>query len=534
MEASEKHQLPLDGGSGSVRALGDRLVIESLTVADERVARVVRERAEAGYDPARTVADAIVVGARVLDRAGTEVEADYVRRELERQGFQLGERLARQLEAGEGRLAERIASSFDGTREGSVQQQIKALLARALEEQRTALTRQFTTEDGVNPLSDFKGAVVRALRQTDERHHKEAEETRRSHARESHQGREQIAALRREVGELKERLGAGERIAEVEEAGTRKGRSFEERVPSGREPLREYGGNKMIVAVDREEPAGLPLEVAYRLASARVLMARDRSLTVDSAGVRHEADAALAALKEAQKIRGALTGAGKSIESARGALDAMVELVRSHLERIEELGRRRRRRSLGQEQLVLGRGALGTNAERVGPRLGVRARRDLVLAFAEVELAAADRAGADPREAQRPAGRPILGARRAECLLERELDIVGRLVGDREGHDPRSEGARLHGDIPLVHPHRYLDRGWRAKLVLALLRAAAGRREGERTIPDQKRSASPPHRLGNVSERAGIERQSSRRVRTRSWLGPTVGRPTAVRRVAAS
>ena len=47
MEASEKPQLSLDapGGDGVVRALDDRLVIENLTVADERAARVVRTRA---------------------------------------------------------------------------------------------------------------------------------------------------------------------------------------------------------------------------------------------------------------------------------------------------------------------------------------------------------------------------------------------------------------------------------------------------------------------------------------------------------
>ena len=43
--------------------------------------------------------------------------------------------------------------------------------------------------------------------------------------------------------------------------------------PAGREQLTEYEGNKMIVAVDREEPDGLALEVAYRLAAARVAMA---------------------------------------------------------------------------------------------------------------------------------------------------------------------------------------------------------------------------------------------------------------------
>ena len=41
-----------------MRALGDRLVIEELVVEDERAARVVRERAEAGQKPAQTVRDA--------------------------------------------------------------------------------------------------------------------------------------------------------------------------------------------------------------------------------------------------------------------------------------------------------------------------------------------------------------------------------------------------------------------------------------------------------------------------------------------
>ena len=53
----------------------------------------------------------------------------------------------------------------------------------------------------------------------------------------------------------------------------------EDRVPAGRETLTEYQGNKLIVAVDRDEPDGLALEVAYRLAAARVAMASDADLT---------------------------------------------------------------------------------------------------------------------------------------------------------------------------------------------------------------------------------------------------------------
>ena len=412
MEASEKQQLPLD--DGAVRALDDRLVIERLTVHDERAARVVRERAEAGHEPAETIADAIEVGARVLDREGTEAEADYVRNEFERHAAALVQRFEQSVSASDERLAERIASSFDGERQGSVQQQIRELLARALEEQRIGLMKQFSAEDGANPLTDFKGAVVRALKQLEE-----------NRLTDSAANRTRIEELTRELVELKGLQEADARVAEAEEAGTRKGRDFEARVhdaieriasargdcahhtgdqpaegggkkgdtvveiaaadgpaqgrivfeakdkqeiskqqawrelngsldrraadfatlvvagqdqiPSGREPLHEYEGNKMIAAVHRDDPDGIELEAAYRLAVARVRMAKTRSLTVDAEGVRNSVESAVAALKDAQKIRSALTGAGKTIVSVRESLDGMVAAVEQQLEHIESL-----------------------------------------------------------------------------------------------------------------------------------------------------------------------------------------------------
>jgi Uncharacterized protein conserved in bacteria (DUF2130) len=219
MEASEKRQQELGLTEGAVRALDDRLVIESLTVSDERAARVVRERAEAGQPPPKTVADAIEIGARVLDREDAAAEVDYVRAEFERQAGELRERLTRSLDEGDEQLSERIAASFDGAREGSVQQQIRDMLVRALEHQRTALARQFSAEDGTNPLTDFKTGIVQALRQSDARHQKESEAN-----------RTRIEELMRELVELKQRDEGDRRVAEAEEAGTRKGRSFEERV----------------------------------------------------------------------------------------------------------------------------------------------------------------------------------------------------------------------------------------------------------------------------------------------------------------
>jgi hypothetical protein len=417
MEASKRPQLPLDQpsdqGEGIVRALDDRLVIERLTVTDERAARVVRERAEAGQDGVRTVADAIEIGTRVLDREDAAAEVDYVRAEFERHSAELRQRLTRSLEAGDEQLADRISQSFDGSRDGSVQKEIAELLRRGLDEQRAALLRQFSAEDGANPLTDFKAAIIRGFKALDARQQAEGEENRR-----------RVDVLTREVVELKKEREADSRVAEAEEAGTRKGISFEERVhgaieriaqsrgdcathtggeqaegggrkgdslveleaadgpsagrivfeakdkrlskneawaqlndgmaaraasyavlvvagaervPAGREQLHEYEGNKLIVAVDRDQPDGLALETAYRLAAARVKLAREADLNVDAAAVRDAATEAISTLKHAQSIRSTLTGIKTSSDRARASLDTMVEAVLARLERIESL-----------------------------------------------------------------------------------------------------------------------------------------------------------------------------------------------------
>ncbi len=413
MEASEKPQLPLDSqAEGSVRALEDRLVIERLTVIDERAAKLVRERNQAGQDPARTVADAIEIGSRVLDREDAAAEVDYVRAEFEKQAGSLRERLARALEEGDRSLAERISRAFDDE-QGSVPREFQQRLERALTDQRTELLKQFSKDDGTNPLSDFKNAVVRALRDLSGTQQKESQESRR-----------RMEELTREVVELKDQRDADERVAEEAERGTAKGRDFEDRVdraleriamargdasshtggegaegggkkgdtlielgagdgpasgrivfeakdkklskndawrelndamaaraasfavlvvagedrvPSGRETLTEYEGNKLILAVDRDEPDGIALEVGYRLAAARVAMARDRDLSVDAPAVRDAAEEAVSCLKQAQAIRATLTGIKTSSDKARATLDEMVESVRARLERVEAL-----------------------------------------------------------------------------------------------------------------------------------------------------------------------------------------------------
>jgi hypothetical protein len=415
MEASEKHdidQLPLEA-SGAVRALGDRLVIEALTVHDERAARLVRERAKDGQEPAATVSSAIEVGARVLEAEATAANVDYVKREFQESVGSLGDELAEALEEGTGELAEVIAATFGADRSDSVQEQIKDAVAEHVDKRISDLTGKLSAEDASNPLNAIQVRATKAMLEAEERHRKETRAM-----------QEQIAGLRENLGRVLEKEEADERLAEAEEAGTRKGRSFEERVhdaleriaeargdvaihtgdvrgeggskkgdtvveigaaegpcvgrvvfedkdrqlsknkmreelngamaereadfavlvvagedrvPAGHDQLTEYEGNKLIVAVDPEEPDALGLRLAYRYARLRVLMARDGALEVDAGGVRDAAEKARAALKRAQKVRLALSNIDKSTKSAREHVDGMVAEVEVELADIEGL-----------------------------------------------------------------------------------------------------------------------------------------------------------------------------------------------------
>jgi hypothetical protein len=438
MEASER-QLPIEVPDvpGSVRVVEDRIVIEGLTIADEETARVVRDRAEAGEEPARSVRRAIEIGTRVLDREDTAIEVDYVRREFERLSRAHGETVERThqeaverieeglrralggeegpgalgqaLESHSEELSEQIASTFGDDREGAVQAQIK----RMLEERDEEFLRRLTAEDERNPL----GPMLTTLRSW-------AKERKEDQDQRDAKLEQKLDDLLNRASELAGLEQGRDAVEEAEEAGTRKGRSFEERadraieriaatrgdasshtggegaegggkkgdtlielgaasgpaagrmvfeakdkrlskndawkelneamearaasfavlvvageerVPAGRETLVEYEGNKLIVAVDRDEPEGLALEVAYRLAAARVAMTREQDLTVDATEVRMAAEEAVSCLKQAQAIRSTLTGIKTSSDKARLTLDEMVEAVRARVERIESL-----------------------------------------------------------------------------------------------------------------------------------------------------------------------------------------------------
>jgi hypothetical protein len=257
MEASEKPQLPLDGGADAVvRALEDRLVIERLEVADERAARLVRDRVEAGEPGAETVVRAIEIGARVLDREDAAVEVDFVRREYERavaehrrdserHQREMAERMQQELrqafgdEGGGGTLAEAleahtremgeaIESTFgDGSEEG-VQRRIEDLI----EERNDQFLKRLSADDELNPLRPLVtsfGKWVRERRETQDERDEKLEKK-----------------LDELIAKTSEAIGvqsAAEAVAEAEQAGTRKGRSFEERVDAAIERIATARGD---------------------------------------------------------------------------------------------------------------------------------------------------------------------------------------------------------------------------------------------------------------------------------------------------
>src|SRR4051794_28740462 len=111
----------------------------------------------------------------------------------------------------------------------------------------------------------------------------------------------------------------------------------DEEVPARLQPLREYNGDKLVVALDPEEGGMLALELGYRLARARVLMARGSVEGVDAAAVRDTVQRALNAMDEVRRIKNTLTGAQTSIQKGKDLVDAMAGRVRANLDDIDAL-----------------------------------------------------------------------------------------------------------------------------------------------------------------------------------------------------
>jgi hypothetical protein len=111
----------------------------------------------------------------------------------------------------------------------------------------------------------------------------------------------------------------------------------ENEVPARMLPLREYNGDKLIVAYDPDEGSTLALQVAYSLARARVLMARGAADGVDVAAIGDTVARTLAAMEDVRRIKQQLTGARTQIDKAAEIVETMAARVRGHLAEIDAL-----------------------------------------------------------------------------------------------------------------------------------------------------------------------------------------------------
>ena len=410
----------------SVRTIGDRVAVDGLVVDDPVAVRLVREREEAGDDPAQLLLDAVEIGARVLDREQAGANAEFVRTEFEKQAREVeaafgeqagavGERLAKQLEdvfgPQTGSLSKALERHFSDDSSGSVQQRVRALVADVMAQARQDLLQQFSAADGRNPLADFKAASLAMMKRSAEQ-----QDTHLTAMR------DRMAALERQLQGLRDEKAASVELAAERERGTAKGRTFEEAVfdaveaiaaaqgdcaepvgdlaegggkrgdvvvsvdaatgpargrivieakdrrisrkksleelaegldqrsaqfgvwvvpseeelPSGVRDLREVDGDKLYVVFDPEDGARVGLEVAYKLARARVLLTRDEVEGLDPALVAERVELARRAMEDVRRIKQQLTGATTAIGSAREVLDEMAAGVRARLDEIDD------------------------------------------------------------------------------------------------------------------------------------------------------------------------------------------------------
>jgi hypothetical protein len=172
-----------DGRSPAVRIQGDRLVVESLVIADPGLAAIVGERSAGDRVP--FVERALRIGLLALQDAGTTLDVDMVRAEFEklvRQSEQANERAAHALDLvlrtnfadGEGRLPRTldrflgdrgalrmfVAELFDEKKRDSAIGRIGTMLERYFDGDASKLAQLLDPTRASSPLHQFRGEIT--------------------------------------------------------------------------------------------------------------------------------------------------------------------------------------------------------------------------------------------------------------------------------------------------------------------------------------------------------------------------------------
>ena len=220
--------------SPRVAVIGDVVVADALAVRDRVAVELVRERSEAGADPAEVLVDAIEIGARVLSREQAEVNADFVRTEFEKVSREvegaftekartvaefLGKRVDDVFAPENGHLAKELERLFGAESSVAVQHQLREVMAEQSARMREDLLKQFSSADAHNPLADFKAGTMAAMRRAAEQQDTNLKAL-----------NEQISALKGEVVKLQAEREKDAEVAAEHARSTAKGRPYEEAV----------------------------------------------------------------------------------------------------------------------------------------------------------------------------------------------------------------------------------------------------------------------------------------------------------------
>jgi hypothetical protein len=253
-----------------------RVIVENVVVDDPAAAAFVARRIDAGEDPARVVADAVEVGARVLEREQAAVDAEFVKNELERVSGEVeraftdkarvvaeffGAKVDEVFGPEDGHLAKELQKLFGEGSTAAVQHQLRQVMLEQSARMREDLLKQFSSADGSNPLADFKAAHLRVTRDVAARQEAQLEAM-----------REQLVALKLELQGLQAEKRRAEEVAAEHDRSTAKGRPYEEAVADAVDAIaraqgddcdavgdfRGLGGRKGDVVVDIDGCSGAP------------------------------------------------------------------------------------------------------------------------------------------------------------------------------------------------------------------------------------------------------------------------------------
>ncbi len=280
-----------------------RLYVEQLTVDDETAARLAADR----EDPVRFVTEAIEIGARVLDRELTGVNAEFVRAEFEKTARELDASFVERARRVADRLDEKVDEVF-GPEHGhvtkalerhfgdessvAVQHQVRALLGEAAVQLRDDLRRQFSADGDANPLAGFQHAHLAATKQMAD----QQASTLRAMV-------EKLESMKLEIAELRSEKVRLAEIAAVAEKGTAKGRTYEEAVALAIDAIASVQGDDCEAVGDVRGEGGRKGDVVVAI-DACAGPARGR-IVFEAKNSQLSRNRALAELDEALETRGA-------------------------------------------------------------------------------------------------------------------------------------------------------------------------------------------------------------------------------------